>query len=188
MSKVKKIKKKVKHLLYAGIVFVIILALGKLILNRNYKSELNVEEIDDKINISEFRIKTIFDKKIKDRITRKINQNVFVGETDKQIRNGYYDIKAYIQNNKCIVIYLNKLWKEFDERLYEEDYITEITGSIKDILDINIPQNKIYDYILDGYLSAKNSNDNKEYVLDLDKYVIKGEVLEKEFVMSIYKK
>ena len=90
------------------------------------------------------------------------------------------------------MIRLNKLWKKFDESLYEESYVTEIAEGIKEILVIDVPLDKIYDYILSGYKIAKNTDNNgkydKEYVLDLDEYVIKGKILEKEFVMSIYKK
>lgn len=186
-----KIKKIVIILPVTIILLVIIQAFSIKVIDKK-NNIVNIEETFDEINISEFRIKTIFDKTIKNRIIKRLNHKVFIGETDKQIENGYYDIETYIQNDKCIVISLNKLWKEFDDELYEEDYITEMTASIKEILGINVPQNKIYDYILSGYLAAKNSNsnidDNKKYILDLDEYVMKGKVLEKEFVISIYKK
>jgi len=191
MNKIKKSKyvKKVAIILPIIIIaLVIILALGSKFSDRKYNNKLNSEVTYKEINISEYRIKTIFDKKIKQRITKKLNHNVFIGENDKQIENGYYDVKTYIQNNKCMVICLNKLWKDFDKKLYEEDYITEIAESINEILAIKFPLNKIYDYILMGYLAAKNDHDVKEYVLKLDNYVIKGKILEKEFVMSIYKK
>jgi len=195
MNKIKITKNIIKItilLSFITIVLVVMQAFSSKNLDKKYDNRLNTEITYKEINISEYRIKTIFDKKIKNRIIKKLDHNLFIGETDKQIGNGYYDVKTYIQNNKYIVIYLNKLWKQFDERLYEEDYITEIVESIKEILAINVPQNQIYDYILSGYLGAKdnnnNSNNRKEYILDLDKYVIKGKVLEKEFVMSIYKK
>lgn len=160
--------------------------------DNKYDNKLNNEITNKEINISEYRIKSIFDKNIRNRTIKIIDNKVFIGETDKQIENKYYDIKAYIQNDNCIVICLNKLWKKFDERLYEEEYLTEVAESIKNILDINVPLEKIYDYILSGYLVAKkvdkNSKDNNEYVLDLEEYVIKGKVLEKEFVMLIYRK
>lgn len=193
MNRIKHSKniKKISILLsFVIIVFVIMIIFSKNF-DRNNNNRLNTDKTFEEINISEYRIETIFEKNIKNRITKKLDHNLFIGETDKQIGNGYYDVKAYIQNNKCIVVCLNKLWKEFDSSLYEENYIKEIVESIEDILAINIPQNEFYDYILTGYLEAKNSNNNsnykKEYILDLDKFVIKGEVLEKEFVMSIYK-
>lgn len=190
-KKTKNIKKVAMLLSFLAIVLVIFLAFGSLILDRKYNNKMNIEITYKEINISKHRIKSIFEKNIKNRIIKKFDQSVFVGESDKQMENGYYDIKTYIQNNNCIVICLNKLWKRFDERLYEEDYITEIAESIKEVLAINVPLNEICDYITSGYLSAKNignsSYNNKECVLDLDEYVIKGKVLEKEFVMSIYK-
>ena len=158
---------------------------------KKYNNELNNRITNKEINISEYRIKSMFNKNIRNRIIMEVDNKVLVGETDKQIENEYYDIKAYIQNNNSVVIYLNKLWKEFDIRLYEEEYLTEVVESIKDILDINVPLEKIYDYILSGYLEAKkvdNSKDNNEYILRLNDYVIKGKVLEKEFVISIYSK
>jgi len=190
--KFKNIKTVAMLLSFLAIVLVIILAFGSEILDRNYNNRLKTEKDFDGFNISEYRIKTVFGKKIKNRIIKKLDHNVFIGETDKQIGNGYYDVKTYIQKNKCIVICLNKLWKKFDESLYEESYVTEIAEGIKEILVIDVPLDKIYDYILSGYKIAKNTDNNgkydKEYVLDLDEYVIKGKILEKEFVMSIYKK
>lgn len=187
--------KNIKHKNIKKIVtifLVIIIAFGSKILYENCNNELNTEKNYQAINISEHRIKTIYDENIKNRRIRKVNHIVFIGETDKQIENGYYDVKTYIQNNKSIVVCFNKLWKQFVESLYEEDYIIEIVESIREILDINVPQNKIYDYIFSGYLVAKNSDissdNDKEYVLDLGTYVIKGKILKKEFVMSIYKK
>ena len=194
MNKYNKSKNIIKIAIYLLVItlsLVIFLAFGNLILDRKYNNKINTKITDKEINISEYRIKTVFDKNIKNRIIKNFDKIVFIGETDKQIENGYYDIKAYIENNKCIVVHLNKFWKMFDERLYEEEYITEMAESIKEILDINVPLNEIYDYIISGYISAKsnsdNSKDNKEYILDLDGFVIKGRILEKEFVMSIYK-
>lgn len=188
--KSKNIKKTIIIISVISLVVTIILAFGSEILYTNYNSSKEITKNFTEINISEYRIKDVFNKRIKNRKTKSIAHKVFVGETVKQIENGYYDLKAYIQDNKCIVICLNKLWKQFDKKLYEEDYMIEIAESIKDILAINVPQNQIYDYILSGYLVAKSSdnNDNKEYVLNLEDYVIKGKILEKEFVMSIYKK
>lgn len=190
-NKSKNITKITIFLSFIILSLVIFLVFDSLILDRKYNNKINTEITNREINISEYRIKTVFDKNFKNRIIKKLDKSVFIGETGKQIENGYYDIKTYIQNNKCIVICLNKLWKMFDERLYEEEYITEMAESIKEILDINVPLNEIYDYIISGYTSAKNisnsSKDNKEYILYLDGFVIKGSVLEKEFVMSIYK-
>lgn len=194
MNKINKSKNIIKISILLTVIIlglVIFLAFGSSNLDRKYNDRVNEKTTNKEINISEYRIKSIFDKNVKNRIIKKLGYNLLIGETDKQIENGYYDVKTYIQNNKCIVICLNKLWKKFDESLYEEYYITEITESIKDILAINVPLNQIYDYILSGYLVAKNgdnNSNNKEYILDLDEYVIKGKVLEKEFVMSIYKK
>ena len=195
MNKVKYLKnvKKITVLLsFITIVLVIIQVLSYKKFDKKNNNRLNIDKIIEEINISEYRIKSIFEENIKQRTIKNSGYQVFIGETDKQIENGYYDVKAYIQDNKCIVIYLNKLWKEFDERMYEEDYIAEVTESIKEILDINVPLNEIYDYVLAGYLAAKNvgmsSYDKKEDILDLNEYVIKGKVLEKEYVMSIYKK
>lgn len=194
MNKFNKSKNIIKITIFLSFIIlslVIFLVFDSLILDRKYNNKINTEITNREINISEYRIKTVFDKNFKNRIIKKLDKSVFIGETGKQIENGYYDIKTYIQNNKCIVICLNKLWKMFDERLYEEEYITEMAESIKEILDINVPLNEIYDYIISGYTSAKNisnsSKDNKGYILYLDDFVIKGSVLEKEFVMSIYK-
>lgn len=195
MNKVKKVKN-IKRItivfLSAVIVIGVIIYCSSEFLDKNYNKESSLQKTFNEINISEYRIEKSFENTITQRIIKILNHKVFVGETIKEIENGYYDIKLYIQDNKCIVIHINKLWKEFDRNLYEEDYVSQISGSLQNMLGINIPENKIYDYILSGYLVAKNvdnnSNDSNEYILDLDDYVIKGKILEKEFVMSIYEK
>ena len=70
---------------------VIIQAFSSKKLDKNYDNKINTDKTFEEINISEYRIKTIFDKKIKNRITKIFDHKVFIGETDKQIGNGYYE-------------------------------------------------------------------------------------------------
>lgn len=189
-KKIFKIKKKsFMGLSITVIILSLLLVFGIKIINENE------EKYDDKLlelNISSFRINEILNNNINNRKIVNIEDKIYVGENEKQIENGYYDICVYIQENKYLVISLNKLWKEFDEKLYQKEYVTEIAKSIESILDEDLNNEELFNYILSGYMIAKKSENieeiNKEYVLDLNDFVINGKILDKEFVISIYKK
>lgn len=189
-----KIKGSSKNIKYIGIILLIatfccIIAFGLKIYefkNKKYKNEL-VE-----LDIGLYRLESYINKNISDRKIIIVKKRIRIGENEKQIENGYYDLEIFIKNNKSIVIALNKLWKEFDEKLYQDEYINEITNSIKDVLDIDSCDTKIYDFILSGYNIAKNSENkneiNKKYILNVDDYEFKGIIQDKQFVISIYLK
>lgn len=189
-KKIFKIKRKrIIVLSIASIILSLLLAFGVKIINKN---ENRFDEKLLELNISAFRINESLNNNINNRKIINIEDKIFVGENEKQIENGYYDMYVYVHKNKHLVISLNKLWKEFDEKLYQKEYVTEIVRSIESVLEEDLSNDELFSYILSGYSIAKNSENkeeiNKEYVLDLDNFVIKGEILEKEFVISIYKK
>lgn len=192
MNKKKIFKNKRKKIIGLSIAFIILSLLLAFGIRRINKNENRFDEKLLELNISTVRINESLNNNINNRKIVNIEDKIYVGENEKQIENGYYDIYVYVRKNKHLVISLNKLWKEFDEKLYQKEYITEIATSIESILEEDLNNNEIFNYILLGYEIAKNSESkeeiNKEYILDLDKFVIKGKILDKEFVISIYKK
>jgi len=154
--------------------------------NKKDKNELA------RLNIGLYRIENYIDKNITNRKIIIDEEKIRIGENEKQIENGYYDLEIFIKNNKSIVIALNKLWKEFDKKLYQEEYVNEIVSSINDILEIDDCDTKICDFILSGYNVAKNSENedeiSKKYILDVNKYRLEGIIKSKQFVISIYLK
>lgn len=190
MIKIKELSKNnKKHLITLLLVLTVcfILAFGFKMYNldnKKHEKELN------NLNMSVFRIKEYIDKNVSNREMIIEKEKIRIGENKKQIENGYYDLEIYIENNKNIVVVLNKLWKEFDEKLYQEEYIREISNSINCILQVNNRGSEIYDYIILGYTLAKSEEEidklNEKYILDINGYRLKGKIQDKQFVISIY--
>lgn len=183
MFKRLRINKKIKFFLLMLVILCIVFIIVDF-LKSNNRNDLN-----NKLNISLARMKTFLDENITNRKVIILENEILIGENEKQLENNYYDIKVSNQNDEKIIININKLWKMFDEKLYEKQYVYEVSNSISHILQYNINCNEIADYIITGYTEAKSNNKYKlenTYFLDINNYRLEGVINNKEFVILIY--
>ena len=174
--------------LFIVVLFVILVSLIY-ILKCNFQNINNIKE-ETKLNISLARIEHSIKSNISSREVFKRNNAILIGENIKQLENNYYDIKICMNSqNITIDININKLWKEFNSDLYQEEYLNQLDKCISDILEIKLDNSKLKKYILDGYKLAKNeskNNENSKYSVNIDKYKLSGAIKDKEFIISIY--
>jgi len=101
---------------------------------------------------------------IESRVCYELSGELYFGNNEKEIHNGYYDFKI-INTEVGMTFLINKLWyKNFNEKLYEEEYVKNICEYIsKNILiqaNIQLDQedmSAIYQNIIDGYTKAKEN-------------------------------
>lgn len=143
------------------------------------KNNMNAE----KINISSERVITILKENVTDRCVTSNGNTVLVGENIKQLENGFYDIKVQLKNDE-IKININKLWKNFDLKLYEEEYVEETEKSIKKI--VNEDYVNLKDNIIKKYSQAKGLENIEPKILYVqDERVLDMDINNKELVITI---
>lgn len=153
-----------------------------------FKTKIHEEEFE----ISNYRIEEIIRQNIDRREILKLDKSILVGYSEKELENGYYDLKMY-KEKQDLIICLNKAWKEFNNELYEEEYIYQIINSILSIFELSSSKakNKIYDYIVEGYKISKglinNGLNNNESFLDLGEIKLERRVENNELILSISK-
>ena len=149
----------------------------------------NLVNNDNTLNISITRITQVLKENISEREITLKSSEIFVGNTKKEIENGYYDIKIYKEND-VLKIHINKLWKEFNSNLYENKYVSELANSISKLVGIS-SYNDLEDYILEGYKKAKDLDENEaknnEYYLNQNNITIKRNIKDKELILIICK-
>lgn len=101
---------------------------------------------------------------ILNRYTYYENKNcIYIGDNNKEISNGYYDIKIQKQNEK-LYIYINKLFKKSENnKIYDEKYLEELITYINKLLDFKFDFTKLEFKIKDLYLKIK-TNQQKELI------------------------
>ena len=179
-------KKQNKYILVIIILITIFVIFGfiKAFFNTNSKSTYDIT------NISIYRIEESISKNITSRQILKKDNMVFVGYSKKEIENGYYDLKIAL-DEKSIIVYINKLWKEFNESLYEKDYVNETVNSIFDVFEINdkLQKESLANYIIQEYLISKGINKeeiNKE-TLNINKIEVNSEIEKSQLVLTVCK-
>lgn len=178
-------KKQNKYILFI-IILIIILCMISFIIIGFYQSNKSANIS----NISIYRIENCVSKNITARQILHKDNSIFVGYSKKEIENGYYDLKIILEDEN-IKVYINKLWKEFNELLYEKDYIHQVVNSILGIFEINEETHRelLIEYITNGYLASKGvnkefSSNEKKYI---DKITIKSEIVDSELILNICK-
>lgn len=172
-----------------GIVLISILLIVVLLICRNSKKEANINisngQMKNEQNISIERIDSIVKENIKDRSVFKEDNYILIGENIKQLENGFYDIKFEL-DNEMVIVYVNKLWKDFNENLYEEKYIDEVITAFQKIFDVEDDLGKLREDLKEEYINTKNEKENvngKTFELSGIKVDLKN--LNKEVVMTI---
>lgn len=164
--KFKIIKKDYKKIFISAIVLLIIVV-SIIIFIKNDNELINDNLIlSDDIGNNEDNNKIDFINnvdEISDRYTYfKDDSNIFIGTNKNEIENGYYDLAITISEN-TVYIYINKLFKEYDEKsLYSEDYITEILIYFNNLVNTNFDFFYIKEDIQTYYLEVKDIHNEKE--------------------------
>lgn len=177
-------KKQNKYILVIIVLIVVlyIISFIKIVFNQN----TNATSIT---NISIYRIEDSISKNITSRQILRKDNIVFVGYSKKEIENGYYDLKITLED-RGLKVYINKLWKEFNESLYEEVYVDQITNSIFDIFEYNEETQKelLANHIIQVYLNSKGvTQEIYDKSLNIGKININTKIVNSELVLTIYK-
>lgn len=111
-------------------------------------------------------------------------QTIKIGNNDKELKNGYYDILLE-RYDSGFTMYINKLWKdEFNESLLDNTYADEVAQFLTNRLKSSVNSLDILNCIIDGYTLAKNG---EIYVneLRLEKEVVVFESKNYELVIEV---
>lgn len=83
-------------------------------------------------------------------------KQVKVGNNEKELQNGYYDILLET-DEPALKMYINKLWKtEFKDKLYESEYVNQVSDYFIANTNCNLNKEEIAEIITKGYVAAKN--------------------------------
>lgn len=129
----------------------------------NQSNEINQSNLNN-LKSSNSIIFNLKAEKIKDRYTYiKDESNIYIGNNLKELENDYYDFKLVKDNNDDIVIYLNKLFINYNEKsLYDEKYIIEILLYINRVINNKLDLLVLKDDIEKYYLEVKNIHNEKD--------------------------
>lgn len=174
---------------YLIIAILVLLLVGIIYLISNYK----IDEINDdkQFDISFYKVEEFTKRNIDNREILKVDKNLLIGYSKKELENGYYDLKIY-EENDTLFMHLNKVWKEFNDKLYEEKYVEQIVNSILNVFELNSKnaQKEIYEYIIEGYKVSKGLIDNNlsnEKGLKIESIEVKRKIVNSELILSVSK-
>lgn len=102
---------------------------------------------------------------IDDRVCIEEEQIIKIGNNEKELQNGYYDVLLE-KNEFGFELHVNKLWKtEFNESLLELNYVDEVTRFLLSRVSSNAAVSEISNYIIEGYTLSKNG---EKYIKELN--------------------
>lgn len=181
----KKVKCKIAILVVISLVSILLIMLFLMFRNSKKEIDINDGQTNYNQNVSIERIENISKENIKDRCVFKEDNYILIGENLKQLENGFYDIKFEL-NDKKLVVYVNKLWKNFNENLYEEKYIDEIISTFQKIFEVEGEIGDIRECLKEEYINTKNEEENvNKKTFELSGIKVDLENLDKEVVMTI---
>ena len=134
------------------IALVIYLVWPKKEVETSYKQKVNVLQITEFI--------------MPDRTVIKKKQEIYVGNNEKELDNGFYDIK--IENTSYgVSVYLNKLWYEtYGKDFIQDEYLARICRELTYRLNIQNTDQEfeymLYKYIKDNYVKVRQSEPVEE--------------------------
>lgn len=129
-----------------GIIIVLCAAIFVIVKNF-YANNQKISLVNEKLSISKYitnRTCIVEDKQVK------------VGNNEKELQNGYYDI--LLETDELVLkMYINKLWKrEFNVELYENEYVNQVSNYLVANTNCNLSKEEIAEIITKGYVAAKN--------------------------------
>ena len=154
---------------------------------------LKSKEINtSKIKMSNTNIIRLNRFELKDRAKLTKGNVIYIGENNKELQNGFYDLKIVLNTNE-IRVYLNKLWhKECNESYIEEQYLANICRELVNNLEFSKNkelENKddleyvLYKYIMDNYVLIRQGI--KSSSIQTDNIIIELENVENIPVLII---
>lgn len=180
-------------------IFILILIL--IILFLIYSKKFNSKKIN-KVDINNISQNiNYFKSYIKNNKINISNRYVFVGDNEiifgnnlKQVQNGYFDIKIYMENEQKISIEINKLYKEkFNDDMYEDDYVDNIVNIINDVFNFKLSSDEINYFkenIIKYYIDLRrNYVENVENLsnINIKSYNINFEIEKSMLILNIFK-
>jgi len=149
--------KRIFIFIFSVIIFLVFIFI---LINTFHVSNKNVEKtsflIDQNININNY---------ILNRFIKQKEEKIIIGKNNKEIENGYFDIKIEYLSDK-ILVYFNKMYKEEKvEKIYvDEKYLLEILTYINNKFSLNINDVDIKQLLIlikDEYLDYRLNQKNE---------------------------
>ncbi|MBR1884176.1 MAG: hypothetical protein IJ809_04490 [Clostridia bacterium] len=135
-------------------IFLIIFSLTVPIFSIIYLKFNIKEKVGRKIDIYE-GINIFTDKKI-----YKSESGVYVGNSQKQLENGYFDMLIQYEKDKLIVT-INSLKKENNEGIYDELYVDEVISYLNEKYKKVLDTERLKEAIVSMYLNLRSSLEEK---------------------------
>ncbi len=116
------------------------------------------------------------------------NGEIFIGNTTRELENGYFDICVSLKQD-CLEVSIVKLWKDYSSSyMYEGEYIQELSNCILKICKNKYTEeneNNFSKYILNSYLESKKDKGVLEDI-NIDDIKISSELNNGILIMKIY--
>ena len=156
-----KIKNNIFIYIFLVIIVILVALISIFLVSSKYqKSKLKLEENNLKLypyqyvnNVDKDKLNKFF----KNRVIYFSKKNIFlVGKSNKELQNGYYDIKFSV-DEKNMLVYINKLQKSDNNfKDISEEYLTELKNCMKYFLNL-----EDVDILIDSakieYLNLRNN-------------------------------
>lgn len=137
------------------IICVVFILMAIILIIIKYKSNYNNKE---KIN-SELSIECLDERQC-----IYTQDTVAVGNNEKELDNGYYDV-LFKKDVNTLTVNVNKLWRTtFNEKLYEDEYVMFVARNILKYINNEVASDVLEKYIIEGYFKSK---DGLEYVREI---------------------
>jgi len=151
-----------KKIVIIAIILVIALGIALIIIHKKDIEPENEKTKQNVLEITEFNIEN--------RVCLKQDEDIYVGNSLKELENGFCDIK--IQNTTDgIIVHLNKLWyATYGDDYIQDEYLAKICREI--IYRINIQNESeqfeyiLYKYIKDNYMKVRKGERVEEILTD----------------------
>ena len=161
MKFIVKIKNNIFIYIFLVIIVILVALISIILVSSKYKkSKLKLEENNLKLypyqyvnNVDKDKLNKFF----KNRVIYFSKKNIFlVGKSNKELQNGYYDIKFSV-DEKNMLVYINKLQKSDNNfKDISEEYLTELKNCMKYFLNL-----EDVDILIDSakieYLNLRNN-------------------------------
>ncbi|MBR5227723.1 MAG: hypothetical protein IKV94_03705 [Clostridia bacterium] len=100
---------------------------------------------------------------------------IIIGNNEKQIQNGFYDVKIAIKN-QSLTVNLNKLWyKKFNENLYEIEYVDWLISYIEKSTNFKFSKEEkenLSQKIISKYTSVKDFDFNIQENINIGQLLV----------------
>jgi hypothetical protein len=133
--------------------------------------------------------KSVFNNCVRDRYIIIDSNWLKIGKNKNELENGYYDLYIIVQSDS-IDVYINKLFKEFDEnQICDEIYVGELVDYITKTFDLKIDKKLFSNIIIDNYKLIRDINrksvESVDKVVELERFSIKTGISNSTLLLKI---